>query len=130
MEQERALPRAGLGLLDGGDEEGVVAGGVLLLDAASEPGGGVGELGRAGRVGVAQRDPLPERDRRDAAGEMLGQVLLAGGEDADRELLRLAQQLVQRGVAADREADERRIERERDERGDGQPDATGRRSRR
>ena len=103
-------------------EERVVAGRVLLCEAAAEPGHCAFELRRA--VGaVSERDSLPEGDGRDAAREVLGDVLLAGSEDADRELLRLAEQLVQRGVAPDREPEERRLELERDERGYRQPGA-------
>ena len=72
VEDERALGRAGLGALDGADEEGVVAG---LVDvgrpaARASPTRAL-ELRRA--VHVAQRDVLPERDRRDAAREVLGE---------------------------------------------------------
>ena len=64
--------------------------------------------------------PLPERDRRDAAGEVLREVSWPAASTLTASSPRLPQQLVQRGVAADREADERRVERERDERRDRQ----------
>ena len=39
---------------------------------------------------VRRLDPDPEPDRRDAAREVLREVLLSGGEDADRERARVA----------------------------------------
>ena len=109
MEDERArVGRAGLGGLDLGDEEGVVSGGVLAGHASAQPCGGAVELRRPG--GGAEGDALPERDRRHPAREVLGEVLLSRGQDADRELVGVAQQLVERRVAPDREPDERRLE--------------------
>jgi hypothetical protein len=46
-----------------------------------------------------------------------------GAEDADREPAGISEELVQRGVAAHGNANERRLERKRNQRGDGQPDA-------
>jgi hypothetical protein len=47
---------------------------------------------------------------------------LRAAEDADAEAIGAPEQLVQRRLPADRDADQRRVERERDERGDGQPE--------
>ena len=97
---------------------------VLGGRAAAEPADGALEFRRAGGdVRVANGDALPERDGRDAAGEVLRQVFLPGCEEADREVAGLAQQLVQRRVAADRDAYERRLQRERDEGGHREPSA-------
>ena len=54
---------------------------------------------------------------------MLRHCLLAGGEQADAERSGAAQQLVERGLAPDGEADERRLERERNQGADRQPQA-------
>ena len=67
------------------------------------------------RVGHA----LPVDDRRVAGGEAARELLLLGAEEADREPAGAAQELVAGSVLADRDADQRRLERERDERGDG-----------
>ena len=100
MEDERPrLWRSRLGGLDCCDEERVIAGRVLLGEAAAEPGHGAFQLRRPLGL-VAERDAFPEGDGGDAASEVLGKVLLAGREDAGGELLSLAEQLVQRGVAA------------------------------
>jgi len=111
---------AGVSRLDARDEEGVVAGLELVGDAAAQPPGRFRELWRPFDA-LSERDSLPQRDRRHASREMLREVLLSGGQDAHRELAGLAQQLVQRGVAPDREADLRRVARKRHERGDRQP---------
>ena len=58
------------------------------------------------RIVLAHLDPVPERDRRHAAGEMLREVLLLAGEHRRRPLPRVAEQLVQRRVERDRDADE------------------------
>jgi hypothetical protein len=89
---------------------------VFPADRALKPGERILEQRRA--VTVANGNPLPERDRRDTAGEVLGQLLLTLGEDADAELARPAQQFVQGGLLPDRDPDERRLQRERDERRD------------
>src|SRR6185503_20908106 len=57
------------------------------------------------------------------AGEVLGELLLSGGEERHGAPPRLPQQLVQRRLPRHREPDERRLEREPDERPDRQPDA-------
>ena len=44
--------------------------------------------GEQARVVVAHRDPVPERDRRNAAREVLGERVLVAGEDRDRPLAR------------------------------------------
>ena len=72
------------------------------------------------RGAVALVDPVPDRDRRHAAGEVLRQRELLGAEQRDGEAAGLAQQLVQRGLLRDRDADERRLERQGDERRDRQ----------
>ena len=54
-------------------------------------------------VSLAELDPVPVRDGRNPAGEMLRDRFLAGGEQADREPAGLAQQLVERGRACDRD---------------------------
>jgi len=54
-------------------------------------------------------DPRPVRDRRHASGEVLREMLLVRGEDADRERPCLAEQLVQCRVAPERDPYERRV---------------------
>src|SRR5581483_574937 len=68
----------------------------------------------------ANRNAVPERDRRHTAREVLREVVLIARENRGAPLVRVAQHLVQRRLARDRDADERRLERERDERRDGQ----------
>ena len=85
--------------------------------AVSQPGGAREQA----RVVLAQVDAVPEHDRRDAAREVLREVLLLAREQRRRPLARVAQQLVERRFERDRDADERRLERERDERRDRQP---------
>ena len=92
----------------------------LSTGARDDPADRVGEQAR---VVLAHLDPVPERDRRDAAREVLRQVRLIAAEDRDGPLRRAAQRLVQRRVDRDRDADEPRLERERDERRDGEPRA-------
>ena len=65
-------------------------------------------------------DPLPEHERRNTPGEVARELDLAGSEQGDGEAAGRTQELVQRRLACDRDPDERRLERERDERGDGQ----------
>ena len=55
---------------------------------------------------------MPERDRRHAAREVLRKLDLIGSEQRDAEAARSPQQLVQRRLAADRDPDERRLERD------------------
>ena len=107
-----------LDALDLADEERVVAGLVLAAEPALEPAERAVEE-RAARA-LADGDPVPHRDRRHAAREVLREPHLVAGEQRDREAARLAQQLVQRRLARDRDPDERRLERERDERADRQ----------
>jgi hypothetical protein len=121
VEHERALRGAVLGCENLAYEESVVAGLVLGDGAAAEPGYRPVQLGRA--VRAAQSDPLPQRDRRDSAGEVLRECFLADREHAHRELARLPKQLVQRCVPPHRDPYERWVERERDERRDRQADA-------
>ena len=96
-----------------------VPAGDLLADAALEPAERALEERRA--VRVSQGDAFPHPDRRHAAGEVLRELLLLGGEQRERALAGFPQQLVDRRLPCDRDADERRLERERDERRDGQP---------
>ena len=98
-----------------------VPAGISLADAALEPAERALEERRPGRV--PDGDPLPHADRRHAAGEVLRELLLFGGEHRERALAGLPQQLVDRRLPCDRHADERRLEREGDKRGDGQADA-------
>jgi hypothetical protein len=121
VEDERAAAGAGLGALDLADEERVVARLLLSRAPAAKPAQRVVQLRRP--LGVAQGNALPERDRRHPAGEVLCQGLLALGEHAHGELVRAAQQLVQRRVPPDRNPDERGIQGQRDERSDRQADA-------
>ena len=92
MEDERLLCWARLGRFDVAHEEGVVSARELGVEAAAEPGDRAVELRRA--VAVAEGNAVPERDRRHPAREVLSERLLPGGEDADRETARLAEQLV------------------------------------
>ena len=82
---------------------------MLGLDAAAEPAERAGDERRALDV-VAQLDAGPHRDRRNAPGEVLRDRLLVAREQADAELAGAAQQLVELGLLAEREADERRLE--------------------
>ena len=75
------------------------------------------------RVVLAHLDAVPERDRRHAAREVLREVLLLAREHRRRPLACIAQQLVERCLQCDRDADEPRLEREREERRDRQPGA-------
>ena len=69
-------------------------------------------------VSLARRDAFPVDDRRIAGGETARELLLIGAEEADREAAGGAEELVARRLLPDRDADERRLERERDERRD------------
>jgi hypothetical protein len=117
---ERLARGAVLRALDQADEEGVVADAVLGADRALEPAERAFEQG-ASRTRPSL-DPLPHRDRRHPPGEVLRQRDLVGAEQRDGEAARVAQQLVRGGRVGDRDADERRLERERDERGDREPE--------
>ncbi len=104
--------------LDPADEQRVVARLVLAGELALEPAERAVEQ-RAARA-VALVDPVPERDRRHAACEVLRQLDLVRSEQRDGEPTRAAQQLVQCRLVCDRDRDERRLERDRDERRDRQ----------
>ena len=103
------------------EEERVGSGGYLAMHRALEPAERPCEERRA-RCPRLRRDPVPHRDRRHPTCEMLGQRFLALGEQRDAARARLAQELVQRRVPRDREAYERRLQRETDERAHGQPE--------
>src|SRR4029079_10142207 len=113
--------RAGDGALDRTDEQRVRPGRHLALDSAREPADRAGETRRAGRR--LGRDSVPHADGRHHAGEVLGELLLSGGEEGQGAPPPPPQQLVQRRLPRDRETDERRLEREPDERPHRQPDA-------
>ena len=104
--QERRSFGARLGALDASDEERVVARLVLALELALEPADGAGEQRRA--RSLQDLDPLPERDRRHTAGEVLRERDLIGSEQRDPEASCGAEQLVESRLAADR--DRRRAE--------------------
>ena len=70
-------------------------------------------------LSLAGGNALPVDDRRVTGGEAARELLLLGAQQADGEAPGAAQELVAGRVLADRDADERRLERERDERGDG-----------
>src|SRR4051812_44177024 len=109
---------AWLSLVDGddlADEDRVVARVVALPEAALEPCQRVLEQ-RSARVAVPDGDVVPQHERRRAAREVRGDVGLVAAEDRDAERAREAQKLVERELAPDRDADERRIERQRDQR--------------
>src|SRR5439155_16854259 len=74
-------------------------------------------------LALADVDALPERDRRYATREVLRNRLLAGRQQTDAERSGTAQQLVQRRPAPDGEADERRLQRERNQGADRQAQA-------
>ena len=82
---------------DPADEERVVAGPVLVDEARLDPPEGAFEERRPGSA-FAPLDPVPVRERGDAAGEMLGDRLLVAGEQAQREAARVAQELVHGGL--------------------------------
>ena len=84
-------------------------------EAAFEPADRAGQERRALRSLVVG-DAVPHRDRRHAAREVLREPLLAAGEQADREAAGLAQQLMELRLLRDRDADERWLEGQRDER--------------
>src|SRR5205823_7384803 len=89
---ERPLARA---LLDGkhlAHEEGVLAGRHLRRDMPGQPADRPGEQWRSARL--ADVDPVPERDRRHPAREVLSDAFLARREQADAERPGTAQQLV------------------------------------
>ena len=106
---------------DSADEERVVAGLVLVDDPGLDPAEGAVEK-RAARRALPPLDAVPVSERRDAAGEMLGHGLLIAGKEAERETARVSQQLVHGRLPAHRDADEGRLERERERRPDGQPE--------
>src|SRR5712692_227483 len=103
-------------------EQRVVAGVVLGPHAALEPRQRVGEQRRAHLAGP-RLDPGPEADRRDAPREVRRDSRLIAAQDRDAEQARGAQQLVERDVLSDRDADERWVERQRDQRADRHADA-------
>ena len=90
-------------------EERVVAHLVLEGEPALDPAERAFDQWRAELAG-RRLDPRPVRDRGHAAGEVLRQVLLARGEDADRERAGLAEQLVERRVSSERDPDQRRVQ--------------------
>ena len=118
VDQSRRVP-AELDREHLGDEDRVVAGLVLGGDAALEPREGARDQ-RLGQLGLVQLDALPERDRRHAAREVLRERSLVAGKEADREPAGVTQRRVRLRHVADRHADERGLERQRDERSDGQ----------
>ena len=71
---------------------------------------------------VEDVDAVPERDRWHTAGEVLRDRVLARGEQCHPERPGATEELVQRRLLLDREADERRVEGERDEGPDRQAD--------
>ena len=60
------------------------------------------------RLVVPHRDPVPLDERRHAAREVLGEVLLVAGEDRDPPLAGLVEHLEDRRRPAERDGDERR----------------------
>jgi hypothetical protein len=116
---ERLATRAASRRRDLAHEERVIAQLVLGGQAALDPAERSREQWRT-KLAALGLDSGPVRDRRDAAREVLREVLLLGGEDADRERARLSKQLVQGGMTAEGDAEERRLERESHERVDGQ----------
>ena len=78
---ERALGAPALEPLDRAYEEDVVACGVRVDGPHHEPAGGTGEQAR---IVFSHGDPVPEDERRDAAREVLREVLLVAGEDRRR----------------------------------------------
>ena len=116
------------GGVDLADEERVRPRRMLGEHVAAKPAHGVRQERGAGLVEDVHA--LPEADRRNAAGEVLCDPFLPGGEQADAEVFGAAQQLVERRLLLDGEADERRIQGERDERSERQPQRARRRGRR
>jgi hypothetical protein len=114
--------RHDLGPLDPADKERMIAGRILALHRAAEPAQCSGDERRALDL-ITQRDPRPEGDRRDAPREVLRDRLLVAGEEAHAELPGAAKQLVELRLLAESKPDERRLERQRDERPDGQAGA-------
>ena len=78
------------------------------VTAVSQPGG----TGEEPRIVVAHPDPVPENERRHAAREVQRDVVLVAGEDRRAPRTGIAQELVQRCLVRDRDADERRLERQ------------------
>lgn len=117
---ERVPPGASPGRDDVADEERVIAYRMLGHEPAFDPTEGPLEQRRAD-LSLLRLDPCPEPNRRHSACEMLREVFLSRGEDADGERARLADELVKRRVAAERDSDKRRVQGERDERVDRQP---------
>ena len=95
--------------------------------ARDQPACGAGEQAR---IVVAHLDAGPHRDRRHAAREVPRDLLLVARQDRHTPRSGLDQQLVQRRRARDRDADERGLERQRDERRDRQARRGGRPRRR
>src|SRR5207237_6329075 len=95
------------------DEERVVADSVLRARVALQPAERAVEERRP--PALAERDARPERDRRHAPREPRRELFLPLAEQAHAERARPSQQLVERRLPADREPDERRVERQRDE---------------
>src|SRR3954447_1856448 len=101
---------AGLAFLDDddlADEDRVIAGVVALPGSAFHPRQRVREQRRT-RCAFPGRNAVPEDERRHAPGEVRGNGGLVAAQDRDAERFGRPQQLVQRNVTADRDADERR----------------------
>src|SRR4051794_2259608 len=111
---------AEVSFLDGhdlADEDRVIAGVVAFPEAAFHPTQSPCEQRHAG-LAVSDRDVVPQHERRHAPSEVRGNVGLVAAQDRDAKGLGRAQELVQRHVAPDGDADERRLERQRDKRPD------------
>jgi hypothetical protein len=106
-------PPAGVArVLDLADEERVVAAPV----GADDPGDEMRDRALDERRVVHDLEPRFDRLLQQPAGEVVGELLLAVGEDADPVLGSLVQQRVHAGAAIDRDQDERRVERDGHER--------------
>ena len=118
---ERAAPRARLERQHLADEERVVAG-RDLVDRARHS---ASRAAPASSRGSSSRTSMPSQSTIGGtlAREVLGECSWLAGEHRDAPLARVAQHLVERGFERERDADERRLERERDERRDRQSGA-------
>ena len=113
----RPLIEAALDLHDLGDEEDVVAGVLRAPELTLQP--PEGSFDQGAERARACRDAMPMRDRRHAAREVLRDRLLLAAQQAERASPGFPEKLERRAVLPERDADERRLERERHERRDG-----------
>ena len=104
------------------NEERVVSDDVLRVDAAIEPAHRAFEQRIAGRR-ASEPKPVSTRERPHALPrEVFSQIGPVAREQVDREPRRARERLVQRALVPDGNPDQRRIERQRDQRADSNPE--------